>query len=215
MQRKTIVGILSLALIASVSILGCGGSSTTNGSTATQYTLDVQATMTISPVAAAQTVSKIQEQQVMIGTMLIEVSTDTAQELGVDFLNWDLEPQTPGTVNIQFQLNPQLISTGIIFKTCDLGVPFGTSYLDFALAATSQSNITFQETGTNVLINDGQTLTIGGLIRAEADANDRSRLPVLGDIPVINFLFQGEQHQAQLSDLIIILTPQILDDTHG
>jgi len=133
----------------------------------------------------------------------------------VEFLSFDLEPQTQGTVDVQFQLNPDYSATGIIFKACELGNPFGISYLDFALAATSQSDIAFEETETNVLIDDGQALALGGLLRAEAESGDRTRIPVLTDIPVLGFLFEGERHQAQLENLIIILTPQIISDTEG
>jgi type II secretory pathway component GspD/PulD (secretin) len=199
----------SVILVLLVAVLGCGGS----GTGATQYTLDAQGNLTITPTAGAQIVSKLQEQQVMIGATIVEVSTDTAQELGVDFTNFDLQPQTSGTVDLQFTLSPEVTSTGVVFKLDPEGIPYGTSYMDFELAVTSNSNITFEETGTNILINDGQTLVIGGLLRAEAEANDRTRIPVLSDIPVINFLFQGEQHRAQLDNLLILLTPQIINDT--
>lgn len=206
---KKISFLIAFALLAG---MGCGGS---GGSAATQYTLDVQGQMTITPAAAAVTVGKLSQQQVMIGTTLVEVTSNNAENLGIEFLSMDVQPQTAADVNFTLTLDPYNVSTGTIFKTCELGIPFGTSVLDFYLAVTTDSaDVTLQETGTNVLFNDGKGLILGQL-RAEAEAGDRTRLPLLGSVPVINFLFRGDQHQATVDSLLFILTPQIIDDTEG
>ena len=205
----------SVTLVLFTMVLGCGGSGTGGGGGGgTQYTLDVQGDMTITPTAGAQIVSKLNEQQVYIGAAILEVTNNAAQEIGVDFENFDLQPQTVGTVDFQFILVPEVTSDGVIFKVCPLGNPYGTSYLDLNLAVKPLTpEVTLQATGDNVLMEDGETLIIGGILRGEAEANDRTRIPILSDIPVINFLFQGEQHNAQLDNLLILLTPQIINDT--
>ncbi len=210
MKSHGMVGVfLSLVLALAA---GCGGGG--GGSTATRYTLDVQGDLTITPAAAAQSVSKIEQQQVMIGTALVEVTSNAAEQLGVDFLDFDLRTVPEDTVDFQIILAPTVTSSGVVFKICPLGNPYGTSYFDLSLAVrASNAAVTLQATGDNVLIEDGQTLVLGGVLRAEAEAGDRTRIPVLSDIPVINFLFQGEQHQAQLDNLLILLTPQIIADT--
>jgi type II secretory pathway component GspD/PulD (secretin) len=202
----------SVILVLFMTVLGCGGGG--GGTGATQYTLDVQGDLTITPTAGAQIVSKLQQQQVMIGTTIIEVTSNTAEELGVDFLDFDLQTVPEDTVDFQFILAPTVTSSGVIFKVCPLGNPYGTSYLDLSLAVTTLTgDVTFEETGDNVLIDEGHTLVIGGILRAEAEAGDRTRIPVLSNVPVISFLFQGEQHQAQVDNLLILLTPQIIADT--
>jgi len=195
--------------------LGCGGSGSGGGGGGTQYTLDVQGNLTITPVAAAQTVSKIeQQQQVLIGTTIVEVTNNAAQELGVEFVDFDLQTEPADTVDFQFILIPEVTSDGVVFKVCPLGNPYGTSYFNLNLAVRALSPaVTMLETGTNVLLDEGQTLAIGGVIRAEAEAGDRTRIPVLSQIPVINFLFEGQEHQAQAENLLILLTPQIISDT--
>ena len=204
----------ALACVLSISFMAACGGSGSGGSSGTQYTVDVQGSLSIAPAGAAQTVGKETDQQIMIGTMLLEVTNNAAEELGVDLSNLDLQPETQGNVNFQFILVPTVTSDGIIFKICPLGNPFGTSYLDLNLAVKPLTpDVTLQATGDNVLMDDGETLVIGGLLRAEAEASDRSRIPVLSDIPVINFLFQGEQHDARMDNLLILLTPQILSDT--
>lgn len=209
------LALMTASLIASFAIIGCGGSGDGGGSTATQYTLDAEADLTITPVAVAQVVTKIPEQhQVMIGTTLVEVTSNQAEELGVNFLDFDLRTEPADTVDFQFILAPTVTSSGVVFKICPLGNPYGTSYFDLNLAVRAISTgVTLEASGDNVLSDDGETLVLGGTLRAEAEAGDRSRIPVLSDIPVISFLFQGERHQAQLDNLVIILTPQILADT--
>ena len=161
-----------------------------------------------------QIVSKLQEQQVMIGATILEVTNNAAQELGVEFVNFDLQTEPADTVDFQFILVPTVTSDGVIFKICPLGNPYGTSYFDLSLAVRAlNTGVTLQATGDIVLIDDGQTLVLGGILRAEAEADDRTRIPILSDIPVINFLFQGEQHNAQADNLLILLTPQIIADT--
>jgi type II secretory pathway component GspD/PulD (secretin) len=151
---------------------------------------------------------------VLIGTTILEVTNNAAQELGVDVVDFDLQTDPADTVDFQFVLVPEVTSDGVIFKVCPLGNPYGTSYLDLQLAIKALNpEVTLQETGTNVLLDDGETLAIGGILRAEAEAGDRTRIPVLSDIPIINFLYQGEQHSAQAENLLILLTPQIINDT--
>lgn len=205
--------LLSVTLILFTVVLGCGGSGSGGGG-GTQYTLDVQGNLTIAPTAGAQIVSKLNQQQVLIGTTLIEVNSNTAQELGINFLDFDLQTDPADTVDFQFILVPEVTSDGVIFKICPLGNPYGTSYLNLNLAIRALNpGVTMLETGTNVLLDEGQTLAIGGILRAEAEAGDRTRIPVISEIPIINFLYQGEEHSAQAENLLILLTPQIISDT--
>lgn len=214
MKLRTGQFMASVILVLLAAAIGCGGSGGGGGG-GTQYTLDVQGNLTITPTAAAQTISKIeQQQQVLIGTTLVEVTNNAAQELGVEFLDFDLQTEPADTVDFQFILIPEVTSDGVVFKVCPLGNPYGTSYFDLSLAIKALNpGVTMLETGTNVLLDEGQTLAIGGILRAEAEAGDRTRIPVISDIPMINFLYQGQEHQAQAENLLILLTPQIIADT--
>jgi len=213
MKSRKMFGIVLSLVMALATVASCGGS---GGGAATQYTLDVQGELNISPVAAAQAVAKLNQQQVLIGTTLVEVTSNTAEELGLEFVDFDLQTDPADTVDFQFILIPEVTSDGVVFKLCPLGNPYGTSYFNLNLAIRALNpGVTMLETGTNILIDEGQTLAIGGIIRAEAEAGDRTRIPVISEIPLINFLYQGEQHQAQAENLLILLTPQIIDDTEG
>jgi type IV pilus assembly protein PilQ len=63
-----------------------------------------------------------------------------------------------------------------------------------------------------VRIKDGETLVIGGLIQ-ETEAKTVSKIPFLGDIPVIGMLFRSTGTTKEKSEMVIMLTPQIVIDT--
>jgi pilus assembly protein CpaC len=64
---------------------------------------------------------------------------------------------------------------------------------------------------TTVDIADGGTLAIGGLIQAE-EAHVVNKLPILGDLPIIGQLFRSEDFTNGDTELIILVTPQIVTE---
>ncbi len=63
-----------------------------------------------------------------------------------------------------------------------------------------------------VRVRDGQTLVLSGIIQ-EADRTITSKVPILGDIPLIGALFRSTERTNERRELIVLLTPQILDDS--
>ncbi|MEC7986010.1 MAG: hypothetical protein VX278_12670, partial [Myxococcota bacterium] len=65
---------------------------------------------------------------------------------------------------------------------------------------------------TTVVIQDNQTVVIGGLIGA-TDTEVETKIPLLGDIPLIGRLFRGKRVKSRKSNLLIFLTPHVIDDS--
>ena len=63
-----------------------------------------------------------------------------------------------------------------------------------------------------VRIKDGETLVIGGMIQ-ESETKTVSKIPFLGDIPVIGMFFRSTGTAKEKSEMVIMLTPQIVIDT--
>ncbi len=63
---------------------------------------------------------------------------------------------------------------------------------------------------TSVIVWDGQTVMLGGLI-SEDVSRTREKVPVLGDIPVLGRLFRSESNTSAKKNLIIFVSPQIID----
>ena len=68
---------------------------------------------------------------------------------------------------------------------------------------------TTAEVTTDVLVRDGQTLMIGGLVREREEAT-RDGVPLLKDIPVLGYLFGKTVRSTQKSELITLITPTIV-----
>ena len=70
--------------------------------------------------------------------------------------------------------------------------------------------LTDKQASTLVRVRDGTTVVLGGLIQTEKDQN-ANKVPVLGDIPVLGQLFTGTYHAKSKSELVIFVTPHIVD----
>ena len=66
----------------------------------------------------------------------------------------------------------------------------------------------------NVRIKDGETLIIGGLIQ-EQEQKIVNKIPFLGDLPVIGTIFRSTSTSKTKSELVIMITPKILNDGEG
>lgn len=64
---------------------------------------------------------------------------------------------------------------------------------------------------TTVLVKDNQTVVIGGLI-GTTETNVSTKVPLLGDIPIVGKFFQGKRQSARKSNMLIFLTPHVIDD---
>jgi type IV pilus assembly protein PilQ len=67
-------------------------------------------------------------------------------------------------------------------------------------------------TSGQVRVRDGQTLILSGIIQDE-DRTVVTKVPILGDIPLLGALFRSTERENSRQEVIVILTPQILDDS--
>ena len=63
---------------------------------------------------------------------------------------------------------------------------------------------------TTVVVDDGETIAIGGLIH-ESESEYLYKVPVLGDIPVLGYLFKKKSKEKNRMELLIFVTPKILE----
>lgn len=78
-------------------------------------------------------------------------------------------------------------------------------------SATGLPIISKRKTTQNVTIKNGQTVVISGLVQSR-DIQVFKKIPLLGDIPVIGWLFRNSMIKSQKSNLVIFITPHIV---HG
>jgi type IV pilus assembly protein PilQ len=81
--------------------------------------------------------------------------------------------------------------------------------------ATADGDISLLQSRTmnsgEIRLRDGQTLILSGIIQ-ESDRSSVSKVPILGDIPILGALFRSTNKTTQRQEVVVLLTPQILDD---
>jgi type II secretory pathway component GspD/PulD (secretin) len=69
--------------------------------------------------------------------------------------------------------------------------------------------LTTRQSNTEVTVQEGQTLVLGGL-RQQEMSNIISKVPLLGDLPILGGLFKHEETEIKHSVLTIFITPHVL-----
>ena len=72
-------------------------------------------------------------------------------------------------------------------------------------------SINTREIATQVLVNDGQTVVLGGILET-TQREDDTKVPYLGDIPFLGHLFKNTSHQDNKDELMIFITPKIVHE---
>jgi Flp pilus assembly secretin CpaC len=67
---------------------------------------------------------------------------------------------------------------------------------------------------SNVLIRSGDTLAVGGLLQDE-QTKAATKVPILGDIPIIGYAFQEKLKARTKRNLLVFVTPTIIDQQYG
>ena len=122
------------------------------------------------------------------------------QNVGIQL---DVTPFIGANNLVQMILQPQITS---IDTSTPGQVIEGGSLISSAVYAP---NINKRSANTVVVTPDGQPVVIGGLIANEKSSND-SKIPILGDIPLLGQLFKFSAKSNEKTELLIFLTPHIV-----
>ena len=87
------------------------------------------------------------------------------------------------------------------------------SSLDFANGVTVGGfripALTTRRAETEVELRDGQSFAIGGLM-SNISQEDRSKVPILGDVPVLGALFRSKAERKERTELVVLITPRLV-----
>ncbi|RMG58583.1 MAG: type II secretion system protein GspD [Deltaproteobacteria bacterium] len=115
-------------------------------------------------------------------------------------------------VGITLKIKPQIHESNYvkldIYQEAS-AVKEGTGVLDPNLVGPTTTK---RSAKTNVIVKTGQTVVLGGLMQ-ERKVKKVSKVPLLGDIPLLGRLFRFESTNSQKTNLLIFLTPHIIKDT--
>jgi type IV pilus assembly protein PilQ len=118
-----------------------------------------------------------------------------------------------GEVNVEFKkavLSLKVTPHVIDNRTLKMYVNVHKDEADFSRTVLGNPTIITKNAETNVIQLDGQTIVIGGLNK-ETSARSDTGVPYLEDIPGLGYLFKRKSSDDRLEDLLIFITPHILE----
>lgn len=116
----------------------------------------------------------------------------------------NLLPEVSDDNKIMLRINPSLSS----FKYQEDDIRQDASIREIA-PDTIQKKLS-----TVVYVNSGDTVILGGLI-GQTRAQDDTKVPILGDIPVLGYAFKSKKEILRTSELVFIITPRVVDISNG
>lgn len=108
-------------------------------------------------------------------------------------------------VGIQLRARPRITPSGNV----DLRVNLELSSIQPGLTLNNQFIVDRRETSTQLIVRDGQTVVISGILRSQ-ESDILRKVPLLGDIPLIGLLFQSTEKSMERTELVAFITPRVV-----
>jgi len=115
-----------------------------------------------------------------------------------------------GNTVVEFQdVALELIVTPHITPDNRISMEVKISNNEIGAVINGETSFTTKEAVTELLVNDGDTVVIGGIRKTREDVGEAG-IPVLKDIPLVSWLFKQQSSSDDLEELIIFITPKIV-----
>jgi pilus assembly protein CpaC len=110
---------------------------------------------------------------------------------------------------VQLNVTPTLLGNGAV----EAKVSPNISDLDFSNAVTENGFVIpalrTSTLSTDVITQPGESIIMGGLLR-RIETRTINKIPLLGDIPILGQLFRSTSYQNQQSDVVFVMTPEVI-----
>lgn len=110
-------------------------------------------------------------------------------------------------VVLQMRVTPTITNDGRVFLNMSVKKDEIEGFIDTSIGDVPQ--ISKREVNTAVLVEDGQTVVIGGVYEFR-DRNDLTKVPFLAEIPFLGNLFKKKGRAKEKAELLIFVTPKVL-----
>jgi type IV pilus secretin PilQ/predicted competence protein len=113
-------------------------------------------------------------------------------------------------VGINLTVTPQVSSDGFVLMNIKVksSSVANSSTVSGGTAGVIPFDELNREAEANVLVRDGETIVIGGILK-DIDSDSQSGIPYLKDIPVFGWLFRNWRFQKDFEELVVFITPRI------
>jgi len=122
----------------------------------------------------------------------------------------DKEPEKHREIGISLVVTPTLLPDGTVRMRMR---PRSAQITDEVISATSRNvypRVTESMLETLARVPDGYSLIVGGFY-GELQQKDKTKVPLLGDIPILNFFFKSKDLSKENTSLVFIVTPKSYD----
>jgi pilus assembly protein CpaC len=133
------------------------------------------------------------------GEIPVPIISGVSNQVTIEYKEYGIKLDFTPTV-----LDSELINIGVKTEVSTLDYDNGIILSGFAIPALISN-----KAETTVEIKDGEAFIIGGMILNEV-ARGVSRIPILGHIPVLGYLFSSHRYQNKESELLIMISPHIV-----
>ena len=110
--------------------------------------------------------------------------------------------------NLKLEVTPQITPEGNIILTLDVNKD------TVGQATTAGFAINTKHVQTEVLVENGGTVVIGGIFEL-TETSDESRIPLLGEVPVVGALFRTRNRVANKTEMLVFITPKMITDRNA
>ena len=115
-------------------------------------------------------------------------------------------------VGIKLTVTPRINKSGYISLTIEQEIQDaeGTTAITSNDRTSEFPNLTTRKMGADVSVQSGQTVVLGGLTQNSV-SKTQTKVPLLGDIPLLGWLFRSETDKQTRTELVVFITPRVLN----
>jgi len=141
---------------------------------------------------------------VNVGDQVPIVTSESVPLTSTDLRTSTVQYKDTGTI---LKVRPRINYDGLIILDIHQQVSAAS---ENTLGGTTSPIISTRELKTKLAVKNGQSIMMGGLIK-KGNTNNQSKIPLLGDIPLLGWAFKHEKQSNEKTELLVMITPYVIE----
>lgn len=145
-----------------------------------------------------------EEAFVNVGDQVPIVTSESVPLTSTDLRTSTVQYKDTGTI---LKVRPRINYDGVVILDIHQQVSAAS---ENTLGGTTSPIISTRELKTKLAVKNGQSIMMGGLIK-KGNTNNQSKIPLLGDIPLLGWAFKYEKQSNDKTELLVMITPYVIE----
>lgn len=111
-------------------------------------------------------------------------------------------------VGVKLQVTPHVTRDGML--RLHILPEFGVLVERVTISSSDVPVVDTRKVDTIALVQDGQTVVLGGM-RKKGVSKEENKIPLLGDLPLVGWIFRFEGEDTSITELVVFITPRIIE----